>query len=74
VLLAPDGPRAEAASEALRRRLAAAGFAQHAVAPAPAALEDVFVALLRGEALVEPGPALPDAPPSPTVPRRSAGQ
>jgi len=53
VLLAPDAPPAELAAESLRRRLADAGFAGAAAAPGTAALEDVFVALLRGERLAE---------------------
>jgi len=51
VLLAPGAPPADVAAESLRRRLADAGFAGATAAPGSAALEDVFVALLRGEAL-----------------------
>jgi ABC-2 type transport system ATP-binding protein len=51
VLLAPTAPDAVAASELLRRRLERAGFAGASAAPGHAALEDVFVALLRGERL-----------------------
>jgi hypothetical protein len=51
VLLAPDAPPAEIAAEMLRRRLEDAGFPGATAAPGSAALEDVFVALLRGERL-----------------------
>jgi ABC-2 type transport system ATP-binding protein len=51
VLLAPDAPPAEVAAAALTRRLEAEGLGPVQAAPAPATLEDVFVALLRGEPL-----------------------
>jgi len=51
VLLAPGGPPPAAAAEALRHRLEAVGFADVGAAPGVATLEDVFVALLRGEHL-----------------------
>ena len=55
VLLAPHAPPAAAAADALRRRLEALGFPSPSAAPGAATLEDVFVALLRGEHL-EGGP------------------
>jgi ABC-2 type transport system ATP-binding protein len=55
VLLAPGTAPAGIAAEALRARLAGLGFAVTGVGPAPAALEDVFVALLRGELLAGEG-------------------
>jgi len=51
VLLAPGGAPAPEAALALRRRLEAQGFPAVTTAPGTAALEDVFVALLRGERL-----------------------
>lgn len=55
VLLAPGGPPAAEAALALRRRLEARGFGEVSAAPGLATLEDVFVALLRGERLDERG-------------------
>ncbi|MCX5737016.1 MAG: ABC transporter ATP-binding protein [Proteobacteria bacterium] len=51
VLLAPGAGPAEVAAETLRGRLEAAGFSGVSAAPGTAALEDVFVALMRGEQL-----------------------
>jgi ABC-2 type transport system ATP-binding protein len=51
VLLAPGAGPAEVAAETLGRRLEAAGFSGVSAAPGAAALEDVFVALMRGEQL-----------------------
>ncbi len=51
VLLEPDSPPPEVAARALARHLAARGFRVEEVRPAAATLEDVFVALLRGEHL-----------------------
>jgi ABC-2 type transport system ATP-binding protein len=51
VLLAPGAPPAARTAEALRARLAAAGFERPEAAPGSATLEDVFVALLHGESL-----------------------
>jgi ABC-2 type transport system ATP-binding protein len=59
VLLAPGSPAPAASAEALRRRLEQAGFAGASAAPGHAALEDVFVALLRGEQLDHPGSGEP---------------
>jgi ABC-2 type transport system ATP-binding protein len=53
VLFVPDAPPAAAAATALGTFLASAGFATAAVQPGRANLEDVFVALLRGERLDE---------------------
>ncbi len=51
VLLAPDAPPPEVAARALARYLTARGFRVEEARPAAATLEDVFVALLRGETL-----------------------
>jgi ABC-2 type transport system ATP-binding protein len=51
VLLTREAPAAPDAAAALRRRLEAQGFAEVSAAPGAATLEDVFVALLRGERL-----------------------
>jgi ABC-2 type transport system ATP-binding protein len=51
VLLRPEAPPAPAAAPALERRLAEAGLPAARARPAPANLEDVFVALLLGERL-----------------------
>jgi ABC-2 type transport system ATP-binding protein len=61
VLLRPDAPDAATAAARLRRRLEEAGFADADAAPGHAALEDVFVALLRGERLDADGEAEPGA-------------
>jgi ABC-2 type transport system ATP-binding protein len=60
VLLREGAPSAAEAGEALEAFLAAAGLPGARARPAPANLEDVFVALLLGERLEEiprPGPA-----------------
>ena len=56
VLLASEGPEAEAACRLLAGRLAAEGVACTDAEPAEPSLEDVFVALLQGERLAG-GPA-----------------
>jgi ABC-2 type transport system ATP-binding protein len=51
VLLVRDGPRADDAVARLTDALSAAGIAGATAAPAPATLEDVFIALMLGERL-----------------------
>jgi ABC-2 type transport system ATP-binding protein len=61
VLLTPDAPPAERAAERLSERLDAAGLGEAVVRVSEANLEDVFVALLLGEAL-QPVDHWEDAP------------
>ena len=53
ILLGPEAPHAEQAAGALRTELVGAGLEVESIAEAEPGLEEVFVALARGEALTD---------------------